>query len=227
MIPSSPAMAAAGRSYLPTSCRSCRISNFSKKDFQAGRRSFCRQQPKPGGCRSSSRQSRSMRSPDLRYTPQSQHIKGTLDNNNIVSIDLMDRGQQLPLRVKGPLRQAGILFLQSILRHSVFVGGKNNGSFSGPPICCSWPSRITLACGADKFFRASWVFSAEMSNENPPYLSYVRNIAIVKSDHFIRQPPACVTLFLSSAVSVTFCDKTRCLSQTLQERILDKKLLSL
>ena len=58
-----------------------------------------------------------------------------------------------------------------------------------------------------------WMKVDEMSSKNPPYTLYMKDIVIIKSDDFIGQRLARVTLFLSSMVSVTFWDKTLVLSQ--------------
>ncbi|MPN02784.1 hypothetical protein SDC9_150000 [bioreactor metagenome] len=50
-----------------------------------------------------------------RHASLGQNIKCSLDNHYILSVDPVHRRHQLPFRIEGNLREAGILFVQFIL----------------------------------------------------------------------------------------------------------------
>ena len=66
-----------------------------------------------------------------RDAPGGHHVESALDNGHDLPVDLVDRGHQLPVRVKGQLCQPGILPVQLILLHAVFVGRHQNGGLGG------------------------------------------------------------------------------------------------
>ena len=63
--------------------------------------------------------------------PGRHHVKGALDNGNQLPVYPVDGGHQLSVRVKGQLRQTGILLAQGVLLHAVLVGRHQNGCLGG------------------------------------------------------------------------------------------------
>ena len=59
------------------------------------------------------------------------HIEGTLHDHHELTVDIVDGGHQLAVRVKGDLCQAGILGVQIILLKAILMRSHHNGGFGG------------------------------------------------------------------------------------------------
>ena len=93
------------------------------------------------------------------------------------------------------------------------TGNTENIFLSPLRIQATGGTEIQRISGFSKKKRMTWQVKSSLS---------ALNIVIIKSDCFIGQSSAGVTLFLSFSISVTFCDKTGFLSQIFGKEFLTK-----